>query len=48
MIAVVGNVCCAISINVQMFITFRAISAIGSSAVRTPYKKKTTDKISLF
>ncbi|KAF7721166.1 hypothetical protein EC973_005148 [Apophysomyces ossiformis] len=33
LIALIGTVCCAISINVGMFIAFRAFSAIGSSCV---------------
>ncbi|KAI8146110.1 major facilitator superfamily domain-containing protein [Fennellomyces sp. T-0311] len=33
MIAVVGSVCCAVSVNIGMFIAFRALSAIGSSSV---------------
>ncbi|KAG1055827.1 hypothetical protein G6F43_002235 [Rhizopus delemar] len=33
LISVIGSICCAVSINVQMFIAFRAVSAIGSSSV---------------
>ena len=29
----VGNICCAMSVNISMFIAFRAISAMGSSSV---------------
>ncbi|KAI7859961.1 major facilitator superfamily domain-containing protein [Circinella umbellata] len=32
-ISVVGSICCAVSVNIGMFIAFRAISAIGSSSV---------------
>ena len=32
-ICLVGNVCCALSVNVAMFIAFRAITAIGCSSV---------------
>ncbi|KAI9257650.1 major facilitator superfamily domain-containing protein [Sporodiniella umbellata] len=32
-IAIIGNICCAVSINVEMFNGFRAISAMGSSSV---------------
>ncbi|OAD66086.1 hypothetical protein PHYBLDRAFT_152885 [Phycomyces blakesleeanus NRRL 1555(-)] len=33
LIAVVGSVCCAVSVNITMFIVFRGFSAIGSSSV---------------
>ncbi|KAI9266846.1 major facilitator superfamily domain-containing protein [Phascolomyces articulosus] len=32
-ISVIGSICCAISVNIGMFIAFRAVSAIGSSSV---------------
>ncbi|KAI9497395.1 major facilitator superfamily domain-containing protein [Zychaea mexicana] len=32
-ISVIGSICCAVSVNIGMFIAFRAISAIGSSSV---------------
>ncbi|KAI8075018.1 major facilitator superfamily domain-containing protein [Gongronella butleri] len=32
-ISVIGSVCCAVSVNITMFIIFRAISAIGSSSI---------------
>ncbi|ORX60604.1 MFS general substrate transporter [Hesseltinella vesiculosa] len=32
-ISVIGSVCCGVSINITMFIIFRAISAIGSSSI---------------
>ncbi|KAI8073787.1 major facilitator superfamily domain-containing protein [Thamnidium elegans] len=31
-ISVLGSVCCALSVNAEMFIVFRAVSAIGSSS----------------
>ncbi|CAO3679552.1 unnamed protein product [Rhizopus stolonifer] len=32
-ISVIGSICCALSVNIKMFIAFRAVSAIGSSSV---------------
>ncbi|KAI9266772.1 major facilitator superfamily domain-containing protein [Phascolomyces articulosus] len=32
MIAIVGSVCCAVSVNIAMFIAFRAVAALGSSS----------------
>ena len=32
-ICLVGSICCAVSVNIAMFIAFRAISAVGSSSV---------------
>ncbi|KAI9016424.1 major facilitator superfamily domain-containing protein [Phycomyces nitens] len=33
LISVIGSICCALSVNITMFIVFRGFSAIGSSAV---------------
>lgn len=33
-ISVIGSICCAMSVNIKMFIAFRAVSAIGSSSVK--------------
>ncbi|KAI7858763.1 major facilitator superfamily domain-containing protein [Circinella umbellata] len=33
LICLVGNICCAVSINIAMFIASRAISAVGSSSM---------------
>ncbi|KAI7861689.1 major facilitator superfamily domain-containing protein [Spinellus fusiger] len=33
LIAIIGNICCALSVNISMFIAFRAFSAIGTSSV---------------
>ncbi|KAG2216731.1 hypothetical protein INT45_007630, partial [Circinella minor] len=35
LICLVANICCAISVNIAMFIAFQAISAIGSSSIAT-------------
>ncbi|KAI9244106.1 major facilitator superfamily domain-containing protein [Phascolomyces articulosus] len=32
-ICFVGNICCAVSVNIGMFIAFRAVSAMGSSSI---------------
>lgn len=36
LIAIIGMVCCAVSVNVTMFIVFRAVSAVGASSVSKP------------
>lgn len=33
-IAIVGSICCAVSVNIAMLIVFRAVSAVGASSVR--------------
>ena len=33
MIAIIGSICCAVSVNIGMFIAFRAVTALGSSSV---------------
>ncbi|KAJ8660379.1 hypothetical protein O0I10_003836 [Lichtheimia ornata] len=33
LIAIIGMVCCAVSVNVTMFIVFRAVSAVGASSM---------------
>ncbi|KAI9495322.1 major facilitator superfamily domain-containing protein [Zychaea mexicana] len=35
LIAVIGNVCCALSINIAMLIVFRIMSAVGSCSILT-------------
>ncbi|KAJ8657436.1 hypothetical protein O0I10_006738 [Lichtheimia ornata] len=32
-IAIVGSICCAVSVNIAMLIVFRAVSAVGASSV---------------
>ncbi|KAI8088818.1 major facilitator superfamily domain-containing protein [Halteromyces radiatus] len=32
-IAIIGNVCCALAVNMPMFLVFRGVAAIGSSSV---------------
>ena len=32
-ICLIGNICCALSVNIIMFIAFQAISAVGCSSV---------------
>jgi MFS family permease len=39
-ISVIGSICCALAVNVEMFIVFRAVGAIGSSSVKYYMFKK--------
>lgn len=32
-IAIIGSICCAVSVNIAMLIVFRAVSAVGASSV---------------